>query len=234
MAMHTIEPSGSLRVILCFSFRRHASHHEVNALKQDLIGRPCVNHAVELSGTFDFIVEATLDNFHCYNEFLKEMADPIARIVERFETSFICRRFVRKLQSSERGCIWVPHERGHIRIDHADIDKVTAESDYMRIHCHGQSYLLHSTMRALHDQLGHEDFILLHRSVLVRLDFIERLIHKEKRWIARLADGTEQNIARSHATRVLGVVKGHSPTTDVKSSNTNQIAEPMLITIEDR
>ena len=63
-------------------------------------------------------------------------------------------------------------DEGMVRIDCAKIDKVTAEGDYMRIHSAGQSWMVHSTMGSLSDCLD-ENFVRLHRSILVRRDFIE-------------------------------------------------------------
>lgn len=228
MTMNTIEPTGSLRVLLCFSFNKRATR-EVDELKKYLVRQPCVSHAVELNGTFDFIAEATLDNFQCYNELLKEIADAITRATDRFETNFICRRYVRSSMSGDRRCFWVPCIDGHIRVDFNKIDKICAEGDYMRIHSGQESWLMHSTMRMMHRELGAEDFVLLHRSVLVRLDFIDRLIHRENGWFARLGDGTDQKIARSQVTNVLAMVRNSGTT---RQTPPTPVDEKILISLD--
>lgn len=69
--------------------------------------------------------------------------------------------------------------------------------------------LIHSTIRALKEQLDAR-FIQLHRSWLVRIDFIDRLIHEDRRWIARLCDGSQLPVAKSHVAEVLKLMT-HDP-----------------------
>ena len=48
---------------------------------------------------------------------------------------------------------WVPHKSELVRIAAADIDRVDAERDYMRLHVGSQSYLLHQTISSLEERL---------------------------------------------------------------------------------
>jgi DNA-binding LytR/AlgR family response regulator len=57
------------------------------------------------------------------------------------------------------------------------------------------------------ERLDPEMFVQVHRSVVVRCDFIERLIHRGQRWSARLSDGTHQHIAKSHVGRVIEALR---------------------------
>lgn len=94
---------------------------------------------------------------------------------------------------------WVPHRSELIRIAAADIERIDAERDYMRLHVGQRSYLLHETISALEARLDPNLFIRLHRSVIVRKDRITRLCHdRSGSWHAELVDGSEVRIGRTH------------------------------------
>jgi len=94
---------------------------------------------------------------------------------------------------------WVPHRSEMVRIAAADIDRVDAERDYMRLHVGARSYLLHHTISELERRLDPERFIRLHRSTIVRRDRIARLVHDGiGGWHAVLADGAEVRIGRTY------------------------------------
>jgi acylphosphatase len=63
----------------------------------------------------------------------------------------------------------------------------------------------------------------LHRSIIVRRDFIDRLVHEGRHWIARLRDGTIERVAKSHAVETLEMT--HWPTKGPDSSKVAQLAE---------
>ena len=94
---------------------------------------------------------------------------------------------------------WVPYKSELRRIASAEIDRVEAERDYMRLHVGSASYLLHQTISGLEERLDPEIFIRLHRSHLVRRDWINGLRHDGGGvWIACLKCGTEVRIGRTH------------------------------------
>jgi two-component system response regulator AlgR len=99
--------------------------------------------------------------------------------------------------------LWVPCKDGKRRVEIDAIDKVTAEGDYMRIHSGYKSWMVHMTMRQLAEHLGEHEFVYVHRSMLVRCAFIDRLVHEGRHWLARLRDGSVQRIAKSHVVEVL-------------------------------
>jgi DNA-binding LytR/AlgR family response regulator len=181
-------------------FDQRAAPAEIGAFKDTVLKCPSVLHAVEVSGTFDFIVEATIPDMEAYTAQLKLCAQTVARLIARYEVSFVCKRFVNSDET--RRAVWVPSDEGMVRIDCAKIDKVTAEGDYMRIHSAGQSWMVHSTMGALSDCLD-DSFVRLHRSILVRRDFIESMTHDHLHWTAQLNDGTRERVAKSHVSALL-------------------------------
>jgi two-component system, LytTR family, response regulator AlgR len=98
---------------------------------------------------------------------------------------------------------WVPHRAEMIRVAATDIDRIDAERDYMRLWIGARSYLLHQTISELERRLDPATFIRLHRSTIVRRDFIARLRHDGLgTWHAVLADDAEVRIGRTHLQAV--------------------------------
>jgi two-component system response regulator AlgR len=101
---------------------------------------------------------------------------------------------------------WASDLSGLVRIAVKDIDRVSAERDYMRLHVGPRSWLIHHSMAALEEGLDPELFVRLHRSAIVRRDFIAGFLRNPSgRWIARLADGTEQPVGRLYADSVRAI-----------------------------
>lgn len=101
---------------------------------------------------------------------------------------------------------WASDLSGLVRIAARDIDRVTAERDYMRLHVAKRSWLIHHSMAALEEGLDPELFVRLHRSAIVRRDFIAGFSRNASgRWIARLADGNEQPVGRLYADQVRAI-----------------------------
>jgi two-component system response regulator AlgR len=101
---------------------------------------------------------------------------------------------------------WASDLSGLVRIAARDIDRVSAERDYMRLHVGRRSWLIHHSMTALEEGLDPALFVRLHRSAIVRKDFIAGFTRNPSgRWIARLADGTEQPVGRLYSDRVRAI-----------------------------
>jgi two-component system, LytTR family, response regulator AlgR len=101
---------------------------------------------------------------------------------------------------------WASDLTGLVRIAASDVDRVSAERDYMRLHVGRRSWLIHHSMAALEEGLDPELFVRLHRSAIVRKDFITGFTRNPSgRWIARLGDGTEQPVGRLYSDRVRAI-----------------------------
>jgi two-component system response regulator AlgR len=101
---------------------------------------------------------------------------------------------------------WASDLSGLVRIAAQDVDRVSAERDYMRLHVGRRSWLIHHSMAALEDGLNPDLFVRLHRSAIVRKDFITGFTRNPSgRWIARLADGEEQPVGRLSSDRVRAI-----------------------------
>ena len=98
---------------------------------------------------------------------------------------------------------WASDLSGLVRIATRDIDRVSAERDYMRLHVGLRSWLIHHSMNALEEGLDPVRFIRLHRSAIVRRDFIAGFSRNASgRWIARLGDHSEQPVGRLYSDAV--------------------------------
>jgi two-component system response regulator AlgR len=96
---------------------------------------------------------------------------------------------------------WVSEPRGLVRLAAAEIDRITAERDYMRLHVGSRSWLINDSMTRLEEELDSALFVRLHRSGIVRKDFITGMRRDDTgRWFACLADGEEQKVGRLYLT----------------------------------
>jgi two-component system response regulator AlgR len=101
---------------------------------------------------------------------------------------------------------WVSEARGLVRLSASDVDRVSAERDYMRLHVGNRSWLINHTIGKLEAELDPERFVRLHRSAIVRRDFVTGLRRDDGgRWWARLADQTEQKIGRLYLANAKGL-----------------------------
>ncbi|QIK95851.1 LytTR family transcriptional regulator [Sphingomonas sp. HDW15A] len=216
MPVRALEPN-DLRVLLCFTFDHRATPDDVASFKEKLITSETVLHSVEVAGSFDFICEERFPNLRSYHRRHADLASDIARLTERFEACFVCKRFIRE-ETPQLDALWVSCHDGKRRIPVEQIQAIHAEGDYVRLDV-GREELLHdATMNALEATLNSSEFARLHRSMIVRLDRIACLIHQDHGWAVRLVDGTEQRIAKSRLARVMKVIRESSAMEEVGSS----------------
>lgn len=167
------------------------------------VGRMGIRPAVIFVTAFEgFAVEAF--DLAAIDYLLKPVAhDRLTRAIDRVELALQSRALAQPAVSSEPEPewaeeFWVPHRSELIRIGTAQIDRIEAERDYMRLHVGAHSYLLHQTISALEERLDPQQFVRLHRSHIVRRDHIARLRHDGSGvWFACLADGEEIRIGRT-------------------------------------
>ena len=103
---------------------------------------------------------------------------------------------------------WASDLTGLVRIAARDVDRVSAERDYMRLHVGRRSWLIHHSMNALEEGLDPALFVRVHRSAIVRRDFISGFTRNSSgRWIARLSDGGEQPVGRLYTDQVRSIAR---------------------------
>ena len=101
---------------------------------------------------------------------------------------------------------WASDLSGLVRIAARDVDRVSAERDYMRLHVGCRDWLIHHSFAPFQEEAVPELFVRLHRSAIVRKDFIAGFTRNSSgRWIARLADENEQPVGRLYSDRVRAI-----------------------------
>jgi hypothetical protein len=212
-------------VIVCLAFDQRAPADGLQKFKDCIVHCPFVDRAMEVCGTFDLIVQGHCSSLAEYTDNMERVRRTTAQFVARLETSFVGRIIDRAGERTRSAALWLPCGDGRKRVESHLIDKIVAEGDYMRVHVADWSCLVHETMARLHRQLAHAGFVRLHRSWLVRAGFIERLIHQEQRWVARLIDGTHVRVAKSHIRDVLQLMTGESSTVEGNSPSQREPGE---------
>jgi two-component system LytT family response regulator len=84
-----------------------------------------------------------------------------------------------------------------------EIDWIEAEGNYVSVHSAKKTHLMRETISSLEAQLDPKKFVRIHRSSIVRLDFIQELqpwFHGEYRVI--LKDGTQLTLSRNHRDKL--------------------------------
>lgn len=218
---------GRLQIIFCIEFDRRAALADVSALKLALVDSANCVHSIEVTGSFDLIAEFSAPTIGWYKGWLASTADLLARAAHRYETNFVFGRTVRR--ALDEKAIWVPEDGGFRRVDAEFIDKVTAEGDYVRIHSQGQSWMLHETMKSVLQRLAAANFIRLHRSTIVRLEFVDRVARERRHWIAHLADGTVEQIAASHVHDALQIFRSRPERSRPSSEPVSQVADSVRV-----
>lgn len=139
---------------------------------------------------------------------LKPVApDRLGRAIERA----LARRGEQPVRASSGDWLeelWVPHRSELLRIDVAQVGRIDAERDYVRLHVGEageatRSYLLLQTIAGLEQRLDPGQFIRIHRSTILRKDRIKGLRHDGLGvWSVELEDGQALRIGRTYLPRV--------------------------------
>ena len=229
--MTTVQQAAAdgLHVVMCLAFDHRAPADEVAAFKAALLDCNSVVSCCELTGTFNFMIEAVLPDLGAYKHKLEGIKVPLAKLVSRYDVHFVSERHVRVSKGEGERALWVPSLDGHKRVDFSSINKVTAEGDYMRLHTQGSTWLVHSTLADIMQHLGQADFVLIHRSTILRWGFIERLFHQDRVWTAKLDDGSTERISKSKVAKVLARLKTNSPRTKPSSAKTAHVDDRRAI-----
>jgi two-component system LytT family response regulator len=95
-------------------------------------------------------------------------------------------------------------QRIHI-VPTEEIDWISASGDYVELHARGKIYLLRETMNSLQQKLDPAMFVRIHRSRIVRGDFIRELrLIDNREYIVKLSDGSEHRSSRTYADQLDG------------------------------
>lgn len=84
-----------------------------------------------------------------------------------------------------------------------EIDWIEAAGDYVRLHTGERSHLLRETMKAMEERLDPERFVRVHRSTIVKLDYVREVRASESgQYDVVLHDGTRRSLSRSGRERL--------------------------------
>lgn len=99
-------------------------------------------------------------------------------------------------------------ERGRIVPLHLDsVERFEARDDYVAVHSGGKRYLIHVSMADLESRLDPAQFMRVHRSHIVNLDFVNVMAsHDTGRLELEMRDGTRLFASRSRSQQLRSIV----------------------------
>lgn len=103
---------------------------------------------------------------------------------------------------------WIRDRGRFLRVPVADVDRIEAERDYVRLFWEGRTLLHRETMAHLEERLDPSIMLRVHRSAFVnwrKLKAVRR--DPNGRLMAVLADGEEVAVSRAYAQRVLAEMR---------------------------
>lgn len=224
--------SPGLRVIVCIKFDSRAPAGEVAELRRRLIEDGRSVQSLDVSGSFDFMMEVALSSLADYQGWTEEFANAFASLVDQHEVNFVCRRYTRGHPGPMQH-LWVSGRDGLARIECSTIERFSAEGDYVRAHSGDRSWLINTSLTKLDEQLDPAEFIRLHRSTIARRDAIVRLRHHGQAWFAVLTSGDSMRIAKSHVAEVLRSIRDNSSATEAVSATEQLLSEDSVALTED-
>ena len=88
--------------------------------------------------------------------------------------------------------------------DQRDIDWLSADGDYVRVHVKGRSHLVRHTMTAMEARLDARQFARVHRSTIVNMSRVAEIRRRgERDYQLVLVDGTRLRMSRAYRDRLL-------------------------------
>lgn len=108
------------------------------------------------------------------------------------------------LENADEAYIWVKNGDGSLQVRCSDIDYVIAEQDYMRLCLNNRSFLIHGTMQSVIELLPENMFIRIHRSTMVRKDFIKEIRRAGRRKYVILKNDMDFTIGGSFEDQIAG------------------------------
>lgn len=129
-----------------------------------------------------------------------ELQDGAQRIAELEEAIATLRRTAPPRGTAD---LWVKTQGHYARIACTSITRIEAERDYARIHADGRAYLHNASLSELERQLPDQEFIRIHRSMMVRIDAVRRLgVGAFSSLALVLSDGTTVRVGRTYTAGV--------------------------------
>ena len=88
------------------------------------------------------------------------------------------------------------------------IEWVEAEKDYVRLHIGKESHLVRETMNSFEQKLETDQFVRVHRSTIVNLDFVKEMKPLPSgEYDIVMRDGTQLRLSRGYRPRLLDLLR---------------------------
>ncbi|HVZ99449.1 MAG TPA: LytTR family DNA-binding domain-containing protein [Caulobacterales bacterium] len=106
---------------------------------------------------------------------------------------------------------WIRERGRFLRVPVADVDRIEAERDYVRLHWEGRTLLYRETMSHLEERLDPDVMLRVHRSAFVNWARL-KAVHRDSsgRLLAILDNGDEVPVSRAYAARVMAEMKARA------------------------
>lgn len=143
-----------------------------------------------------------------------EHTQKLVRLVADF-TGDDCEDILRKLASGETianqnypEVLAIKDGSEVTRVNVSAIQWVDAAGDYMCVHTTEQTHIMRKTMKELDLQLDPRKFVRVHRSAIVNINYVQKLIsHISGEYHLILSNGSELKVSRSHRDKVKEMIK---------------------------
>lgn len=111
--------------------------------------------------------------------------------------------FARVLADTNSGRIVLRDGSRVLLFDQRDIDWLSSDGDYVRVHVKGRNYLVRHTMTAMEGRLDATQFARVHRSTIVNVSRIAEIRRRgERDYHLVLTDGTRLRMSRAYRARL--------------------------------
>ena len=202
--------------------------HDITELAPDLIfldiQMPKLSglEVLELTGRRSGVIFTTADDQHALKAFDLHAVDYLLKPFsqQRFDDALArARRAVAQVQpevqnlladAGQRPARILIRDRNQVHVIAVEtIEYVQAQDDYISIHSSGREYLKTQSLAELATQLDPAQFVRVHRSYLLNLQFLQGLERATKdNFVAVLRDGQRIPISRSGYERLGGLIDG--------------------------
>ena len=98
--------------------------------------------------------------------------------------------------------VWVEHGGARLRLSLADIEWFAADGDYVCAHTAERGYLMHASLNALESTLPAARFIRIHRSTIVKVDAVSRVVSNHGQLSLITCSGATLHVGRRARRRV--------------------------------
>lgn len=132
----------------------------------------------------------------------------LSQRIEELEGTLIALRARLAMSDTRDNAIWIKTRSGHSRIAIADIFKICAERDYVRIFALQGNFLHADTIGRIEASLPAPSFLRIHRSTIVRVDAVTHVRSSSSGTLyLTLFDGEDVRVGRKYLHSARSIVR---------------------------